>query len=123
MVTFWKRRNGDGSFGVVETMASGSRPSVTELDGVAPPPILPVRGCLERIRKLMRRDGYIGRGARQRNLGTSPLGNPYKVGVFGRAEAIRRYELLLRRENNLRSLLLELSGTRLVWVGTDMPRM
>ena len=47
--------------------------SVTELDVVAPPPILPVRGCLECVRKLMRVDRYIGRG---------------KVAVFGRSEAL-----------------------------------
>ena len=88
--------------------------SVTELDVVAPPPILPVRGCLECVRKLMRGDRYIGRGAKQRNLEASPFGNPYKVAVFGRSEAIRRYELLLRKDVHLRSLLPELSGTRLV---------
>ena len=49
-----RRGNGNGSFGVVETMASGRRPSVTELDGVAPPHILPVTGCVGRIHKLMR---------------------------------------------------------------------
>ena len=115
------RRNGNGSFGAVVTMG----PSVTKLDGVAPPPILPMRGCLERIRILMRGDRFFGRGARQRNLGTSLLGNPYKVAVFGRAEATRRYELLLRKDNNLRSLLPELSDTPLgvsLSVGTDMPR-
>ena len=36
-------------FRVVEKMASGRRVSLTELDGVVPPPILPVGGCLADI--------------------------------------------------------------------------
>ena len=59
-------------------------------------------------------DRYISRGARQRNLEGSPFGNPDKVAVFGRSEAVSRCELLLRKDNNLQSLLLELAGARLV---------
>ena len=70
--------------------------------------------CLKRVRKLMQGDRHIGRSATQRNLEASLFNNPYKVAVFGRSEAIRRYEILLRKDGKLWSLLAKLSGTRLV---------
>ena len=38
--------------------------------------------------------------------------NPYKLAVFGRSEAPRCSEMLLRKDAKLQGLLLELSGTR-----------
>ena len=43
------------------------------------PPIVPVRGSVEVVRKFMQGDYYIGRGSRERNLKPSVFGNPFKV--------------------------------------------
>ena len=78
------------------------------------PPIVPVRGCVEVVRKFMQGDYYIGRGSRERNLKPSVFGNPFKVAVHGRAGAIRRYEDMLRKNDDLLKRLPQLSGIRLV---------
>ena len=78
------------------------------------PPIVPERGCVELVRKFMQGDYYIGRGSRERNLKASVFGNPFKVAVYGRAGAIRRYEAMLRKDDDLLRMLPQLSGTRLV---------
>ena len=78
------------------------------------PPIVPVRGYVELVRKFMQGDYYIGRGSRERNLKPSVFGNPFKVAVHGRAGAIRRYEDMLRKNDDLLKRLPQLSGIRLV---------
>ena len=70
--------------------------------------------CLELVRKLMQGDYYIGRGSKERNLKPSIFGNQIKVGVHGRAEAIRRYESKLRENDELLKVLPQLSGLRLL---------
>ena len=55
------------------------------------PPIVPIRGCLEKIRVLLKGEEYVGRGSSQRGLGGSPLCNSYKVSVFGRKLAIQKF--------------------------------
>ena len=62
----------------------------------------------------MQGDYYIGRGSRERNLKASVFGNPFKVAVYGRARAIRRYEAMLRKDDDLLKRLPQLSGSRLV---------
>ena len=69
------------------------------------PPIVHEGGCLGLVRKVMQGDHYVGRGSRERNLKASVFGNPFKVAVHGRAEAMRRYEDMLRKN--------ESSGVRL----------
>ena len=78
------------------------------------PPIVPERGCVELVRKFMQGDYYIGRGSRERNLKPSVFGNPFKVAVHGRIGAIRRYEAMLRKNDDLLKRLPQLSGFRLV---------
>ena len=55
------------------------------------PHILPVRGCLEEVGRLMRGDFYIGRGSRQRSLKRSTFANDFKVSEFGREIAISKF--------------------------------
>ena len=74
----------------------------------------PREGCLELVRKLMQGDYYIGRRSKERNLKPSIFGNQFKVGVHGRAEAIRLYESKLRENDELLKLLPQLSGLRLL---------
>ena len=62
----------------------------------------------------MQGDYYIGRGSRERNLKPSVFGNPFKVAVHGRSGAIRRYEAMLRKNDDLLKRLPQLSGFRLV---------
>ena len=72
------------------------------------PPIVPERGCVELVRKFMQGDYYIGRGSRERNLEPSVFGNPFKVAVHGRIGAIRRYEDMLRKNDDLLNRLPQL---------------
>ena len=55
------------------------------------PHILPVRGCLEEVGRLMRGDFYIGRGSRQRSPKRSTFANDFKVSEFGREIAISKF--------------------------------
>ena len=55
------------------------------------PRIVPIQGCLEKIRRLLKGDEHICRGSSQRGLGRSPLCNSYKVSVFGRKLAIQKF--------------------------------
>ena len=76
--------------------------------------IVPIRGCLDNKKQLMAGDVYIGRGSRQRGLHRSAWANDYKVSVYGRAAAVQRFGVKLRRESPLKDLLWTLSGVRLV---------
>ena len=55
-----------------------------------------------------------GRGSKQRGLEQSEFGNPHKVSVFGRSQAVRRYEATLARGEELRGKVWSLAGCRLV---------
>ena len=85
---------------------------VQEREAESIPPIVPVRGYVELVRKFMQGDYCIGRGSR--DLKPSVFGNPFKVAVHGRAGAIRRYEDMLRKNDVLLKRLPQLSGIRLV---------
>ena len=64
-------------------------------------PIVPNCGCLEKIRRLLKGDEYIGRGSSQRGLGRSPLCT-HKVSVYGRKLAIQRFAEEMRTDSKLR---------------------
>ena len=66
------------------------------------PHVVPVRGSLEGIRRLIKGGCYVGRGSKQRGLKRSDFGNPYKVSVYGRAQAKRKYGDTLARDEVLR---------------------
>ena len=55
------------------------------------PMVVPVRGYLDDIRRMMVGDYYIGRGSRERNLRRSIYANEYKVAVrsLSRDTAVR----------------------------------
>ena len=78
------------------------------------PPIVPIRGCLEKIRRMLKGDEYIGRGSSQRGLGRSPLCNTYKVSVYGRKLAIQNFAEGIRTDQKLREHLPRLAAERLV---------
>ena len=78
------------------------------------PPVVPVRGYLEGIRRLMKADCYIGRGCKQRGVRRSDFANPNKVSVYGHSEAVRRCELTLARDDGSRGKVWSLSSCRLV---------
>ena len=76
--------------------------------------VLPVRGHLDAVKRLLKGDLYIGRGSRQRSLGKGRYCNNYKVSEFGRDVAITKFrEMLLQDESMFRSLWT-LSGRRLI---------
>ena len=79
-------------------------------------PIVPVRGCLEKIRRLLKGDEYVGRGSSQRGLGRSPLRNSYKDSVFGRKLAVQKFTEEIRTNPKLREHLLSS-----IWKTLDMP--
>ena len=76
--------------------------------------VLPIRGYLDDIKRLMVGDFYIGRGCRQRGLGRSEFCNDFKVAVHGRDAAISIFTEKLCSDRVLRSHLWRLSGLRLV---------
>ena len=76
--------------------------------------VIPVRGHLDSIARLMAGDQYIGRGCRQRKLEQSQFCNPYKVGEYGRENAIELFEQYLDRTPELVHQVLQITGRRLV---------
>ena len=78
------------------------------------PHILPVRGSLEDVKRLMRGDFYIGRGSRQRSLKRSTYANDFKVSEFGRETAISKFGEKMATDVILQSTLWTLSGARLL---------
>ena len=78
------------------------------------PVVLPIRGHLDSIARMMIGDCFFDRGSRQRSLSQSLFCNDFKVAVFGREEAIRRFSLKLLSDNHLRDRLWTLSGLRSV---------
>ena len=78
------------------------------------PLVVPVRGHLDSIKRLLRGDVYIGRGSRQRSLPKSRYCNTFKVSQVGRSVAISSFREALRADPALRNSLWTLSGTRVV---------
>ena len=78
------------------------------------PVVLPIRGHLDSIARMMIGDCFFDRSSRQRSLSQSLFCNDFKVAVFGREEAIRRFSLKLLSDNHLRDRLWTLSGLRSV---------
>ena len=76
------------------------------------PMVVPIRGCLEEIRRVMLGDYDVGRGCRQRNLGASLFCNDYKVSVYGRERAISQFAQKLKGDAALMARLWTLSGLR-----------
>ena len=68
------------------------RRSVLRYTQDATPLVLPVRGCLEDVRVMMKGDYYIARGCRQRDLPRSPFCNNCKVAKHSRQTAIELFE-------------------------------
>ena len=78
------------------------------------PLVVPVRGHLDSIKRLLRGDVYIGRGSRQRSLPKSRYCNTFKVSQVGRSLAISSFRQALLSDHVLLNSLWTLSGTRLV---------
>ena len=78
------------------------------------PLIVPVRGHLDSIKRLLKGDVYIGRGSRQRSLPKSRYCNTFKVSQVGRAVAISSFRQALLADPALHNSLWTLSGTRLI---------
>ena len=62
----------------------------------ATPMVLPIRGCLGSVKRLLKGDLYIGRGSRQRSLAKSRYCNTFKVSDVGREMAIERFRETLK---------------------------
>ena len=80
----------------------------------ASPVVVPTRAWLDEVRRFMRGDYSISRGSTQRGLTQSLYCNDYKVSVYGRKEAIWRFEQKLRKDQALLETLWTMSGLRLV---------
>ena len=78
------------------------------------PLVVPVRGHLDSIKRLLKGDVYIGRGSRQRSLLKSRYCNTFKVSQVGRSVAISSFRQALLADPVLHNSLWTLSGTRLV---------
>ena len=64
------------------------------------PMVLPVRGHLDSIKRLLKGDLYIGRGSKQRCLAKSRCCNTFEVSQHGRAAAIAGIQVALSRIGN-----------------------
>ena len=73
------------------------------------PLVVPVRGHLDAIRRMLWGDLYISLGSRQRNLPCSTCGNPYELSVHDRRTAIELFSQDLSRSANFKSQILSLS--------------
>ena len=78
------------------------------------PLVVPVRGHLDSIKRLLKGDVYIGRGSRQRSLLKSRYCNTFKVSQVGRSVAISSFRQALLADPAIYNSLWTLSGTRLV---------
>ena len=79
------------------------------------PVVLPVRGYLDEIKRMMLGDFYIGRGCRQRGLGRSEFCKDFKVAVHGRDAAISKFAEKLASDHGLAQSPLEV-----VWAPTRL---
>ena len=80
----------------------------------ASPMVLPVRGHLDAIKRLLKGDIYIGRGSRQRSLAKSRFCKTFQVSQYGRLAAIAAFRDALVSDQKLHNSLWTLSGRRLV---------
>ena len=78
------------------------------------PLVLPIRGHLDAINRLMTGDFEIGRGSRQRSLKRIIYCNTHKVSAVGRDRAIEMFKEDLSAGPTLLARLWTLSGLRLV---------
>ena len=78
------------------------------------PMVLPIRGCLDSVKRLLKGDLYIGRGSRQRSLAKSRYCNTFKVSEVGREMAIDKFRESLLQDQALYRSLWTLSGRRLL---------
>ena len=76
--------------------------------------LAPSRGFLDDARVFKRDDVYIGRGSKQRGLGSSIWGNPFKVKEHGLQEAVRLFRVFLANDAKLKSEVPKLTGKRLL---------
>ena len=76
--------------------------------------LAPSRGFLDDVRVFKRGDVYIGRGSKQRGLGSSIWGNPFKVKEHGLQEAVRLFRVHLANDAKLKSEVPKLAGKRLL---------
>ena len=67
--------------------------------------VLPLRGYLDDIKRMMVGDFYIGRGCQQRGLGRSEYCNDFNVAVHGREVAISKFAEKLSSDHGLRNRL------------------
>ena len=65
------------------------------------PMILPIRGQLDQIGRLMKEDYFLGRGASQRGLRRSVFCNNFKVSEYGREVAVSKFAEHLRKTPEL----------------------
>ena len=63
-------------------------------------PIVPIRGCLEKIRRMLGGGEYVGKGSSQRGLGRSPLRKPTKSRYM---EGNWQYRISQKRSAQIRS--------------------
>ena len=85
----------------------------------ATPLVLPVRGHLDSIKRLLKGDSCIRRGSRQRSLGKSRYCNTCKGSQYGRPMAISKFRETLLTDKGLHRSLWTISGTRLVCQVTE----
>ena len=76
--------------------------------------VLPIRGCLDSVKRLLKGDLYIGRGSRQRSLAKSRYCNTFKVSEVGREMAIEKFRETTQADQVLYRSLWTLSGRRLI---------
>ena len=75
----------------------------------ATPMILPTRGCLDSVKRLLKGDLYIGRGSRQRSLAKSRYWNTFKVSEVGREMAIDNFRETLRQDQVFFSFTVDMA--------------
>ena len=69
--------------------------------------VVPVRGHLDTVRRLLRGDFYVGLGCKQRDLQRSLYANDYKV-------AVERFTAKLSQDTEFQENLHTLSGKEIV---------
>ena len=65
------------------------------------PMVVPVRGHMDSIKRLLKGDRYIGRASKQRSLGKSRYCNTFKVSQYGRSVAISSFREALLGDSSL----------------------
>ena len=80
------------------------------------PLVVPVRGHLDSIKRLLRGDVFLGRGSRQRSLSKSRYCNTFKVSQVGRSLAISSF-----REALLADPVLLNSLWDFIWYEVSLP--